>query len=99
MESPGGAGTRDGPAGAGHASAGRLRQIKDTTRDDAMLPVGADGPPAVRAREGVMRLIMSGRGLRGRITAVCLLVVGAALAPSSAGAVETVVFRDDGRAR
>src|SRR3954454_20677456 len=45
------------------------------------------------------RLIMSGHGLRARIAAVCLLVAGAALAPSGAGAVETVVFRDDGRAQ
>ena len=46
-----------------------------------------------------MRLTMSGCGLRVRIAAVCLLVAGAALAPSSAGAIETVMFRDDGRAR
>jgi hypothetical protein len=45
------------------------------------------------------RLIMSGHGLRARIAAVGLLVAGAALAPSGAGAVETVVFRDDGRAQ
>ena len=44
-------------------------------------------------------LIMSGHGLRVRIAAACMLVAGATLAPSSAGAVETVVFRDDGRAR
>src|SRR3954452_7294781 len=45
------------------------------------------------------RLIMSGHGLRARIAAVGLLVAGAALAPSGAGAVETVMFRDDGRAQ
>ena len=41
---------------------------------------------------------MSGHGLCARLAAVCLLVAGAALAPSGAGAV-SVVFRDDGRAQ
>jgi len=42
---------------------------------------------------------MSGRGLRACLAAVGLLVAGVALVPGGAGAAETVVFRDDGRAQ